>query len=49
MGTAVIGALSTNRLARLPAVAEIHQGRRSVVEDRISPVQKAAAETGRER
>lgn len=49
MGAAVIGALSTDRLARLPAVAEIHQGRRSVVEDRISPVQTEAAEAGRER
>mgnify|MGYP000911173389 CR=1 FL=1 len=49
MGTAVIGALSTNRLARLPAVAENHQGRRSVVEDLLSPVQTVAAEAGRER
>lgn len=49
MGTAVIGTLSTNRLARLPAVAEIHQGRRSVVQDLLSPVQKVAAGAGRER
>ena len=38
MGTAVIGKLSADRLARLPAAAEIHQGRRSVVEDLLSPV-----------
>ncbi|MBL8370263.1 MAG: hypothetical protein JNK28_02630 [Burkholderiaceae bacterium] len=49
MGTAVIRKLSPDRLARLPAVAEIHQGRRSVVEDLLSPVQTEAAETGRER
>lgn len=49
MGTAVTGTLSADRLARLPAVAEIHQGRRSVVEDLLSPVQKVAAEAGRER
>lgn len=49
MGTAVIGTLSADRLARLPAAAEIHKGRRSVVQDLLSPVQKVAAEAGRER
>lgn len=48
MGTAVIGTLSADRLARLPALAEIHQGRRSAMEDLLSPVQTVAAGAGRE-
>lgn len=35
--------------ARMQVVAELHQGRRTIMENLLSPVQKVASEAGKER
>lgn len=51
-GTALVSARTGERLALNPGMlvsAEIHQGRRSVIEYLLSPVQKTVQEAARER